>query len=637
MKSTHLFRCAAASIRVLILVSFVFAMAAPAPAARAQGPSVRQFVQIKWPRAGRLAPDGTFYFIHNPDGLIQLYARSPGTKDAKKLTDFPDGISSYTLSQDGKWIALTAAIGGNEQTNIYLMNTADGRLRALYAHPDIVYGSIVWRRDSKAFAFKANDQSPSDFYVYVYDLDKNTTRRVLAQPGDTTPVDFTSDGKRLMCLRAISATHTELFEVDLASGVSRQISPDGEAWAFEPIGYMADDKTFLANSDYRGDKNNTVSIDLASRKIERLFPQWAEFDTDFGTLSDKRDMLAVCLNDGGYGKLNVLSIPDRKEIKLPAIPRGVIGNVSFQGAEMLYAVDNANTPGVIYRWSTLKPDASPVALTEAETQGINLAQYPLPELIRYKSFDGLEVPAFLYLPPGYTKGTKIPFIVSYHGGPEGQYRPNFNYLNAYFLSRGFGILAPNVRGSSGYGKKFLEMDNYKNRMGSVKDGIEAARWLVKEGYSTPKQIAAYGGSYGGFMVMATITEAPDAFGAACNIVGICNMQTFLERTKDYRRKLREVEYGPLTDGEFLKSISPIYKVDLIRCPLMIAHGANDPRVPLHEAEQLHAKMKELGKPVEMLVFPDEGHGFAKEPNRITFAERVTEFFAKHLAQSPGKS
>lgn len=607
---------------------------APASVFGGEAPTIRQFVQIKWPRAGRLAPDGTFYYIHNPDGLNQLYARKPGAAEPKKLTDFPDGISSYSLSDDGAWIVITAAIGGNEQTDIYLLDAASGRMRALFAHPDVVYGSIVWRRDSKAFAFKANDQSRSDFYVYLYGLDANTTRQVLTQPGDTSPVDFNSDGSRLMCRRYFSSTHSELHEVNLADGKSRLITPADEEWAFDPIGYTADDKTFLAASDYRGDLSNVVAIELATGKITRSFPQWDKYEVDYGTFNEKRDILALCLNEDGYGNLHLYRMPEKKEMKLPDMPQGIVRNVNFTGDAILYSVDNANTPGVIYRWSPARPDAEPMAMTEVEDQGIDLSKYPLPELIRYKSFDGLEVPAFLYLPADYRKGQKIPFIVSYHGGPEAQFRPNFSYMISYFVSRGFGVLAPNVRGSSGYGKKFLEMDNYKKRMDSVKDGVEAARWLVKEGYSTPSQIAAYGGSYGGFMVMACITEAPDAFGAACNIVGICNMQTFLERTKDYRRKLREAEYGPLEDTEFLRSVSPIYKVDRIKCPLLIAHGANDPRVPLFEAEQLYDKMKKLDKKVEMLVFPDEGHGFAKEPNRITFAERVVEFFTKHLADKP---
>lgn len=602
---------------------------------KADAPSIRQFVEIKWPRSGSLSPDGTFYYIHNPDGLYQLYARKDGG-DEKKLTDFPDGIAGYSLSEDGKWIAVSASIGGNEQNDIYLLDTGNGRMRALFAHPDVVFGSIVWRRDSKAFAFKANDISPSDFYVYVYDLGTNSTQRVLSQKGDTSPVDFNSTGDRLMCMRYNAASYSQLFEVNLKHGKSREVTPAGEEWAFEPVGYTARNDAFIAISNYRGDKNAFVSIDLESGKVSPFLPELAKFETDYGVFNDNRSLLAVGLNDDGYVTLKLYALGKGdaiKEMKTPVLPRGIIGNVSFCGGDMLYSMDNAQNPGVIYRWSPATPDASSVALTQVDTRGIDLSRYPLPELIRYKSFDGLEVPAFLYLPPDYKKGSKIPFIVSYHGGPESQYRPNFNYLNSYFASRGFGVLAPNVRGSAGYGMKYMEMDNYKNRVGSVKDGIEAARWLVAEGYSTPSLIAAFGGSYGGFMVMATITEAPEMYGAACNIVGICNMQTFLERTKDYRRKLREAEYGPLEDTEFLRSVSPIYKVDRIKCPLMIAHGANDPRVPLHEAEQLEAKMKELDKPVEMLVFPDEGHGFRKENNRIEFAERVTEFFLRHLGVS----
>lgn len=597
----------------------------------AEAPSVRQFVEIKWPRSGNLAPGGEFYFIHNPDGLFQLYVRKGG--DERKLTDFPDGVQGYSLSDDGKWIAISAAIGGNEQADIYLFETSTGRMRALYAHPDVVFGSVVWRRDSKAFAFKANDISPSDFYVYVYDLASNSTRRVLSQPGDTSPVDFNSTGDRLMTMRYNSASHSQLFEVNLNDGKNREVTPAGEEWAFKPVGYTAKNDAFIAISNYKGDKNTLARIDLESGEVSPFLPELAEFETDFGVFNDNRSLLAVGLNEDGYGTLKLYALGKKnatKEMPTPAMPKGIVGNVAFCGGDMLYSIDNAQNPGLIYRWSPAVPTASAVALTEADTRGIDLAKYPLPELIKYKSFDGLEVPAFIYLPPDYKKGSRIPFIVSYHGGPEGQYRPNFNYLNSYFASRGFGVLAPNVRGSSGYGMKYLEMDNYKKRMGSVKDGIEAAKWLVAEGYSSPSQIAAFGGSYGGFMVMATITEAPEIFGAACNIVGICNMQTFLERTKDYRRKLREAEYGPLEDTEFLRSISPIYKVDRINCPLMIAHGANDPRVPLHEAEQLEAKMKKLGKPVEMLVFPDEGHGFRKENNRIEFAERVTEFFSKNL-------
>jgi dipeptidyl aminopeptidase/acylaminoacyl peptidase len=242
----------------------------------------------------------------------------------------------------------------------------------------------------------------------------------------------------------------------------------------------------------------------------------------------------------------------------------------------------------------------------------------------------LEIPAFLYLPPGHRKGERIRFLVTFHGGPESQFRPGFRAEIPYFLSRGFGVLAPNVRGSSGYGTEYLEADNYKNRMKSVDDGVACAKWLVKHGYSKEKSIGVYGGSYGGFMVVATATRAPGLFGAACDIVGIVNFQTFLERTKPYRRKLREAEYGPLTDPDFLKSISPLYLVDKMDTPMLIAHGKNDPRVPIDEATQLYEALKSRDKVVELLVFDDEGHGFRKDENRIEFYEKMADFFEQQL-------
>jgi dipeptidyl aminopeptidase/acylaminoacyl peptidase len=611
------------------LVALAVLIAFPV-AALADGPGVAQFVKMRWPGMGRLAPDGSFYYVHNPDGLNQLYVRPAGAKDGTKLTDFPDGMAGYSMSEDGKWIAVGAGVGGNEQFGIYLLDTATQRIRALCVHPDIVYASLVWRRDSKAFAFRANDTVRSDFYVYIYDMTTNSTTRVLAEPGDWSPMDFSSDGKRLMVMKTTSATNTQFFEADLATGKHREITPKGETWAFEGIGYTGDDKSFLATSDYQGDRSGVISIDVATGKITRPFPQYAEFEMDGGILRTDRKVLALLVNEDGYSSLHLHAMPDGKPIDGPKMAKGIVGNVDFTGDWMLYSLDNANTPGTIYKWSIADASSAPVAMTTPDTQGIDVSKFRLPELVRYKSFDGLEIPAFVYLPATHKKGDKIPFVIEYHGGPEGQYRPSFNRIYQYLLSRGYGVMSPNVRGSSGYGRKYLEMDNYKNRMASVKDGVAASKWLVEQGYSAPQQVAAYGGSYGGYMVMACTTEAPEAYGAACNVVGICNLQTFLERTKDYRRKLREVEYGPLSDPEFLKSVSPIYKVDRIKAPLLIAHGANDPRVPLFEAQQLYDKLQKLGKPVEILVFPDEGHGFRKENNRITFAEKLTEFFDRHL-------
>ncbi|MEK6797768.1 MAG: S9 family peptidase [Planctomycetota bacterium] len=595
---------------------------------------IAAYVKMRWPGAATLAPDGTLYFVYDPDGIRQLYKVSSGKtqKDAVKLTTFPDGVGGYSLSDDGKWIAITAAIGGSEQFSLYLMDTATGKLETLFENPKFVYAGPVWRRDSQAFAYRANDESLADFHVSVFDLATRQSKKVFADKGHHDAVDFNRDGMKLIVQRSISATHTQLFEVDLASGERREITPKDEQWTFEPVGYNFDDSQFIVNTNYKGDLQAIHAMDLRTGAVKPVLSDLSGWEVDFGVLNEDRTVLAVGVNEDGYGTLHLRRTSDFTPVAGPKLPKGVVGNVAFQGKFMLYALDNANTPGLIYKWDLNKPDASSVALTDADTQGIDVSKFRLPELVRYESFDGMKIPAFLYLPGDYEKGKKIPFIVSYHGGPEAQYRPSFNRAYQYLLARGYGVIAPNPRGSSGYGKAFLEADNYKNRMKSVNDGVWAVKYLIAQGFTEKRKVAAWGGSYGGFMTMAAITEAPELFGAACDVVGIVNFETFLEQTKDYRRKLREVEYGPLTDREFLKSISPIHKVDKIDMPLMVAHGLNDPRVPVGEAMQIAVALKKRGVEVAELYFPDEGHGFAKENNRLLYYEEMAKFFDKHLRQ-----
>lgn len=593
---------------------------------------IARFIKIRWPGNADLAEDGTLYFVYNPDGIRQLFTVPPGRtqKDAVQLTHFEDGIGGYSLSPDGRWIAITASSGGSEQADLFLMRGDTHKMVAVYEDPRVVFGSVAWRRDSKAFAFRANDASPSDFHVYVYDVEKRSRTGVMASKGYHYPVDFNSDGSKLIVGKYNSASHSQLFEVTIASRDVREITPKGEAWSFSGVGYLPNDRAFLVNTNYQSDLKGIHAIDLSSGKITPLLSDLRGYEADWGILNKERTLLAVRVNEDGYGSLHLRRTTDFNPVPLPELAKGIVGNVAFSGDSMLYSLNNANTPGIVYRWDMSKRNAVPVAITSADTQGVDLSKFRLPELIHYPSYDGVKIPAFLYLPPHYDKGKKIPFLVQYHGGPEGQYRPSFSRSIQYFLSQGYGVLAPNVRGSSGYGKAYIEADNYKNRHVSVSDGVAAAKYLIDTGLSDRKMIGAWGGSYGGFMVMAVITEAPDLFGAACNIVGIVNFETFLRQTKDYRRRLREVEYGPLSDPEFLKSISPIYKVDRIQTPLMLAHGLNDPRVPIGEAMQVAIALKKRGLEVEELYFPDEGHGFAKESNRLLYYEQLVKFLDKHL-------
>jgi dipeptidyl aminopeptidase/acylaminoacyl peptidase len=647
------------SLLTLVLVAVV------APARAADKPSIRQFLQIRTPGAPALLPDGSLLQRDWPDGVNQLYrvvpkspgpdaSYRPGDVTVRKLTEFPDGISGFTVSPDGKRVIVSFARGGNENTQLALLDPLaepGSNLTPLYTNPKVQAAVNLWLRDGSGFVYSANDESANDFYLYRYDFASGKATKLLGEPGQWAAADVTQDGRRFLVSRTVSASDVHCFELDAASGRLTEITlaPPGGTAACTIAGYLPGEKAVLMLSDVQNGASHLFLRDLRSKAVREPVPALNRFELDNAGPSEGRDYLLAVANQDGYGVLSVYTLPDFKPVPLPPMERGVVGVASFRGPTMVWSLSNARTAGVacattFARGAKGAATQSTKQLTWTQDQGIALGSFPLPELVRYTAFDGRSIAAFLYLPPGYVKGTRIPFIVNYHGGPEGQHRPYFSALNQYFLSRGYGMILPNVRGSTGYGRDFQMLDDYKGRWGSVKDGVDAARWLVDNGYAERGRIATYGGSYGGFMSVACVVEDQERvdrgeqparlFGACVDVVGIVNMQTFLEKTSGYRRKLREVEYGPLTDPEFLASISSIHKVDEMQVPFFIAHGFNDPRVPVQEAMQLATALKERGREPRMFVAPDEGHGFAKLDNRIYFNERMAQFLDETVGRVP---
>lgn len=600
----------------------------PAPAS----PTLEQFFKIRAPSSVRLAPDGSLYAADWPDGITQLYRRAPGAPiDApmQKLTDFPDGMSGYRISPDGSRVIVSAGVGGNEQTQLYLVGPSGPT--PLTANPAAVHSFEAWTRDGKGFIYTANDAVSSDFHIYRYDFAGGGSTKLLAEQGSWGASDITDDGGRVLVGRYFSASHSIAYELVASTGELREIKVgEGESSTY-PVAYLPGEDRVLISTDAFTGQHNLAVVMLADGRIERLFPDIEAFDVEDVTIDDDRTRMAVVYNEEGYATMRLYELPGFSPIQLPAIDRGIIGGVDLGRDHISWTLSNARTPGLAFASKIEGKRCGPARpLTQAHTQGIDLGEFTLPRLVSISSFDGLEFSAFLYLPPGHVEGNPIPFVVNFHGGPEGQFRPGFSRNNQYLLSRGFGILEPNVRGSTGRGREFHRLDNYKKRWDSVRDGVEAARWLVARGYSEPGRIAAAGGSYGGFMAVACVIEGSDVFGAGIDVVGIVNFRTFLEQTRDYRRALREAEYGPLSDPEFLDSVSPIHRADEIRCPMMIVHGLNDPRVPVGEAMQLAVALQKRGLDPELLFFPDEGHGIAKLENRLLYGERMAVFLEASL-------
>ncbi|MBL8757687.1 MAG: S9 family peptidase [Phycisphaerae bacterium] len=665
----------------VVLASGAAAIGQAPAGGRAQAagrPSLEQFFRIRAPGTPVMLPDGSLLMRDWPNGVWQMYRvlpashakgqapnYKPGEATVVRLTDLTDGVAGFSVSPDGGKAILMHSAGGNENTQLTLIEIKPGDATTPALVPVLraerVQAAVnCWLPDSSGFVYSANLDSPSDFHLYRHDFASGKATRLLAKAGSWSAADVSRDGARVLVEQYRSASDSECFELDVKTGALRDLTirpKGGGTAASHLVGYAPGEESVIATSDAETGRNALFVIDLKTGAWRQPVPALAAHDLEVATLSGDGSLLAVSSNEEGYGVPHVYDVATWTSLGFPETAKGVIGGTDFRGETLLWSTgrslswSNSNARDCGAAWVTTYPVAGAqagaggavtVQVTFPDTQGIDLARFPLPELVKYRAFDGVEIPAFVFTPPGYVKGTPIPFVVMYHGGPEGQHRPIFSVTQQYLLSEGFGVMAPNVRGSSGYGREFLMMDDYAKRWDSVRDGVDAAEWLVANGLSAPGKIATLGGSYGGFMSVACLVEDQERvdagkrkerlFGAGVNLVGIVNFKTFLEKTAGYRRKLREAEYGPLSDEKFLLSVSPVTRIEKVKAPMFIGHGFNDPRVPVEEAMQLSVALKDRGVPVQLFVAPDEGHGFQKLQNRVYFYERVSVF----LRQTIGK-
>lgn len=641
------------------LASFLLAAScATAPAieresarARPPIPSVRALLEVRAPQSPVLAADGALYVRDWVGGVNQVFrvdasrAKEPGARVA--LTAFEDGVSAFSLSPDGRRLLVSAARGGDEEDQVYVLyarSAGTASIVPLLTRAETVFRPQAWLHDARSFLYAANDATPRDFHLRRFEFDgpegpSGRSTPVLSAAGSWSAQDATVDGTRVLCARFVSESEVHAYELDVATGELAELGPKPERGATcntACLGYVPGERAVLLESDALDGRRRVWRHDLESGRATRPLAALEPCELDEARLSEEHDLLAVVVNDRGYGVLRVFRVPSFEELVLPPIERGVVSISDARDRTIVFTLANARTPGVAYAVRVPEEgEATIERLTEPVADGVDLAALVVPELVAYRSFDGLEVQALLYLPAVRDVRERIPFVVHFHGGPEGQHRPGFDRTAQVLASRGFGVLQPNVRGSTGYGRAFHRLDDREKRWDSVKDGVAAARWLVERGYSESGRIAAYGGSYGGFMSVACAIEGADVFGAAVDVVGIVNFETFLEQTAGYRRALREAEYGSLDDRAFLRSISPLARADEIRCPMLVAHGLNDPRVPVGEAMQLAVGLQKRGLDPELYFFPDEGHGFAKLENRVLFHERLVRFLERTIgARAP---
>jgi dipeptidyl aminopeptidase/acylaminoacyl peptidase len=585
-----------------------------------------------------ISRDGSVVAIRmQRDGVSQLFRTSPAGGWPHRLTFRRDNPDFVAVAPDGRRAIVGWDQDGDEDYGLYVVDLlqacAERPLRVL---PRVKMEDVVWSREGDRIWFRDNADGAADFHIreLVVDATTPSVRTVLAKPGSWGTVDACPGGARLLVALARGNYDVSLYLLDVRTGDLREIdpAPAGTTRAPGPARFLGSGEEVLFVSDRDGEWRRPYLWRVADGSVRPLVAgDDGKRGPDVEDVEPTRDGRAVYMtvNDGGRGRVVAVEVATGKPLPAPDVGDALASGLAIDDSgRLFFTLARSDGPGSVVRWDP--GTTAVVPLTFPDLAGVPPTDLPLPpRLVEVPTFDGKSVPAWLWLPRGREpKG--LPFVVSFHGGPEGQDRPSFAPDRGYLLAQGYGILAPNVRGSTGYGRAWRDMDNYKARLDSVRDGKACADWLVKEGLATPGRVAAMGGSYGGYMVLAELTEFPDAFAAGIDVVGIANFETFLERTADYRRALREAEYGPLTDREFLRSISPIHKVDRITAALLLGHGERDPRVPVGEARQMQAALEARGRPVQAVYFKDEGHGFAKKPNRRVWLRTVAEFLKERI-------
>ena len=538
----------------------------------------------------------------------------------RQLTFFPERISGATYQPtQGDYFVFSKDFGGNEfrQNYRYDLDTGDVTL--------LTDGSSknsrgVWSHSGSQMVYTSTRRTGKDADLYVINPLQPETNRLLCKVdgGGWFPMDWSIDDQKILEKEYVSVNESYLWLIDVETGKETLLTPKegAEKVAYGTARFSKDGKGLYLTTDRDSEFQRLAYFDFSTQH-HRYLTTDIKWDVERIALSEDGQFLAFTVNQEGASVLHVLDLALGQEISLPQLPIGLIYGVRWrpQSQELGFTLISAQSTADVYSISLETGEIT--RWTESETGGFDTSTFVQPELVHWNSFDDRRISGFLYRPPSRFKG-KRPVVINIHGGPEGQYRPGFlGRQNVYLNELGVALLYPNVRGSSGYGKTFLTLDNGYLREDSVRDIGALLDWIAAQPDLDSDRILVTGGSYGGYMSLAVATHYSDRIRASIDIVGISNFVTFLENTESYRRDLRRVEYGDERDPDmrqFLLDISPLNNADKIKKPLFVVHGQNDPRVPVGEAAQIVETVRRNNTPVWYLLAKDEGHGFSKKQN-----------------------
>lgn len=578
------------------------------------------------PDASRLA------FVSNASGQPQVWVM-PASGDApQELTRHKDPVLSVHWSPKGDWLAYEVAPGGGLNVQVHVMRPDGSESRQLTAAGNATTRLAGWNADGRALRIVSNARNAAHLDAFFLSVPAGTLTPIVEGEGWNTITDVSADGRHAAVVRLQKRGNSNLYLIDLRKGAETLLTPHEGTATFGWGQFSPDGRRLYATSNDNRDLSAFVAMDLRADSKpgkQQVLAERNDAEAASAVLDTSGTRAALLWNVAGRNELDLFDMSARRVTHRVALPVDILAGLNFSedGSKLALVGSGAAAPENIYVIDTAT--AKVTRLTNSTHDGVDLAAFSIPELIRYQAHDGVPLSGWLYRARN-ARGAG-PVVFNYHGGPEGQARPTMNVLNQALVSSGITVFAPNVRGSGGFGKRFLNLDNGALRVNAIRDIKSTSDHLVKSGIADPKRMGIVGSSYGGYMVMAAVTEFPSLFSAGANLFGMVNFQTFFKHTEPWMAEISKSEYGdPVRDAAILEQLSPIHRLDRITTPLIVLHGANDTNVPLIEAEQIAKSLRARRIPLEYIVFPDEGHGWRKTGNRTRSTVAIVRFFSEHL-------
>jgi dipeptidyl aminopeptidase/acylaminoacyl peptidase len=595
--------------------------------------TIEQFMNTTRLGGSAFSPDEKkIMFSSNQTGIFNAFEIPAEGGTPVQLTKSADNsvfIISYFPADER--ILFSSDQGGNENTHIYLRKP-DGATQDLTPGDKAKSEFMRWSKDDKSFFYISNKRDSRYFDLYEMDI-ASFTPRLVFKNDKGYEIEAISDDKQMLALaQSITTNNSNMFLHDLRANKTTLLSKhEGDA-QFRPLQFTPDNKQLLYLSNEKGEFMDLSAYTIADGSTTLL--EKADWDVSYAYLSRHGKYRVVFVNNDARTEVRVYTTADNKRVELPAMPAGDITSVNISRSEeqMAFYVNSSKSPNSLYVYDFGSRQHR--ELVNAMNPDINPNDLVAGTVIRYASFDGMEIPALLYTPKGTQKGAKHPAMLWIHGGPGGQSRLTYNPLIQYLVNNGYVVLAVNNRGSSGYGKTFFAADDRKHGDEDLRDCIESKKFLEETGFVDPQRIGIMGGSYGGYMTLAALTFAPDEFAVGVNIFGVSNWLRTLNSIPPYWESFREALYKemghPVEDSVALYNKSPLFHAHKIKKPLMVLQGANDPRVLKIESDEIVEAAKKNNVPVEYVVFEDEGHGFQKKENEIKGYSQIRIFLDKYL-------